>query len=126
MNEFETNLNAAGDALRVLAEGPGLQAAEALETAFGEAGANIEAALGEAARAGELNFERMAESILRDLARVAAESLATMTGLSPVGRQAVNLNMNFAPGTDERGMLHSQGAVTALLARMVAGGGRFQ
>lgn len=125
MDELESELNAAGDALRALAEGPGVQAAEALEAAFGRAGASIEAALGQAARSGELNFERMAESILRDLARVAAESLATMAGLGRSAAQPVTLNMNFAPGTDERSALESQGAVSALLARLVAGGGRF-
>lgn len=125
MDDFETNLNSAGDALRALAEGPGVQAAEALEAAFGRAGQSIETALGQAARSGELNFERMAESILRDLARVAAESLATMSGLRRSGGQPVNLNMNFAPGTDERGVMQSQGAVSALLARLVSGGGRF-
>lgn len=125
MTDFENDLASAGDALRGLAEGPGVQAAEALEAAFGRAGQSIETALGQAARAGELNFERMAESILRDLARVAAESVAAMAGLGQGGGRAVTLNMNYAPGTDQSTGRESQGAMSALLARIVAGGGRF-
>ena len=114
----------AGDALTALAEGPGVAAAEALEAAFGRAGTQIEAVLGQAARSGELDFERMAESILQDLARVAAEAVVAL-GQGGKGGQAVSLNMNFAPGTDERGAMQSRGAVAATLARLVSGGGRF-
>ena len=124
MNEFENDLTAAGDALRSLAEGPGVQAAEALEAAFGRAGASIETALGQAARSGELDFERMAESILRDLARVAAESVVALAGARSGAQQAVTLNMNYAPGTEQSGR-ESEAAIGALLARIVAGGGRF-
>ena len=124
MNEFENDLTAAGDALRRLAEGPGVQAAEALEAAFGRAGASIETALGQAARSGELDFERMAESILRDLARVAAESVVALAGTRSGAQQAVTLNMNYAPGTEQSGR-ESEAAIGALLARIVAGGGRF-
>ncbi|MBR9806552.1 MAG: hypothetical protein GYB49_04935 [Alphaproteobacteria bacterium] len=125
MIDFDNNLASAGDALQALAEGPGMQAAEALEAAFGRAGQSIETALGQAARSGELNFERMAESILRDLARVAAESVTAMAGLNHSAGQAVTLNMNYAPGTEEPAGRESQGAMSALLARIVAGGGRF-
>ena len=125
MTDFENDLASAGDALQALAEGPGVQAAEALEAAFGRAGQSIETALGQAARAGELNFEKMAESILRDLAKVAAESVAAMAGLNQGAGQAVTLNMNYAPGAEESAGREGQGAMSALLARIVAGGGRF-
>ena len=125
MTDLETELNAAGDALRRLAEGPGAQAAEALETAFGRAGRSIETALGQAARSGELDFERMAESILKDLARVAAESLVTLAGPSSAASPAVTLNMNYADGTQAAGGRESEAALSAMLARIVAGGGRF-
>ena len=125
MTDFETDMNRAGDALLALAEGPGVQAADALAAAFGRAGSSIETTLGQAARSGELNFERMADSILRDLSRVTAEALTAMADLGGRDGQSVNLNMNFAPGTDERGALESQGAMSAVLARLVAGGGRY-
>ena len=124
MSEFEDQMASAGEALTALAEGPGVAAAEALEAAFGRAGDGITAALGQAARSGELDFERMAESILRDLARVAAEAVVAL-GQGGSAGQAVNLNMNFAPGTDERGAMHSRGAIAATLARLVSSGGRF-
>ena len=124
MTEFENDLTAAGDALRSLAEGPGVQAAEALEAAFGKAGQSIETALGQAARSGELDFERMAESILKDLARVAAESGVALAGAGGGAQQAVTLNMNYAPGTEQPGQ-SSEASMSALLARIVAGGGRF-
>ena len=62
MTDFESDLTAAGDALRSLAEGPGVQAAEALEAAFGKAGQSIETALGQAARAGELVSSGVSEA----------------------------------------------------------------
>ncbi|WP_339796521.1 phage tail tape measure C-terminal domain-containing protein [uncultured Hyphomonas sp.] len=124
MTDFENDLTTAGDALRSLAEGPGVQAAEALEAAFGRAGQSIEIALGQAARSGELDFERMAESILKDLARVAAESVAAMAGAQSGAQQAVTLNMNYAPGAEPSGR-ESEAAMSAMLARLVAGGGRF-
>ncbi|MEP0316849.1 MAG: phage tail tape measure C-terminal domain-containing protein [Hyphomonas sp.] len=124
MNDFNKDLNTTGDALRSLAEGPGVQAAEALEAAFGRAGQSIETALGQAARSGELDFERMAESILKDLARVAAESVAAMAGAQSGAQHAVTLNMNYAPGTEPSGR-ESEAAMGAMLARLVAGGGRF-
>tara|TARA_R110000787_G_scaffold59109_3_gene134043 strand:- start:1803 stop:2180 length:378 start_codon:yes stop_codon:yes gene_type:complete len=124
VSEFEDQMASAGDALTALAEGPGVAAAEALEAAFGRAGQSIEAVLGQAARSGELDFERMAESILRDLARVAAEAVVAL-GQGGNGGQAVSLNMNFAPGTDEIGVMQSRGAISATLARLVSNGGRF-
>lgn len=126
MTEFEDDLAAAGDALLALADGPGVAAAEALEGAFGQAGARIEAVLGQAARAGELDFQRMADAILRDLARVAAEAAVSYAALGsgPAG-QTVNFNMSFAPGADARDALQSRGAVATALASAVAAGGRF-
>lgn len=128
MEKFEDDLAVAGDALLALAEGPGKAAAEALEGAFGQTGARIEAVLGQAARAGELDFQNMADAILRDLARLAAEAAVSAIGLGGNGAQAgqtVNMNMSFAPGTDARGVMESRGAVTTALASAVAAGGRF-
>ena len=99
----------------------GAQAADALAAAFGAAGDRISLSLGEAAKSGELDFRKMAEAILRDLARVAAEALI----LKQAPGNSMSANFNFAPGADERGALAQSSAIAALLARMVQGGGRF-
>lgn len=120
MNNFENDLASAADALQALAEGPGAEAAAALEAAFGKAGERIEASLAQAARSGELDFRRMADAILRDLARVAAEAVFS-------GGQAgstMNVNMNFAAGT-EQSAVTGLNAIGAVLARLVSQGGRF-
>lgn len=49
------------------------QVSSAMAEAFERAGARIETALGRAARSGELDFRRMTDAILQDLARLAAE-----------------------------------------------------
>ena len=100
MREFEDQMASAGDALTALAEGPGVAAAEALEAAFGRAGQGIQAVLGQAARSGELDFERMAESILRDLARVAAEAVVSL-GQGGNGGQAEGGSENGRQGHGE-------------------------
>ncbi|MFN4101664.1 MAG: phage tail tape measure C-terminal domain-containing protein [Pararhodobacter sp.] len=121
MTEFETNLDAAGDALRQLSDGPARQAADALSAAFDGAGQRIEASLNRAARSGELDFRRMADGILRDIARVAAEVVI----LRGQGGGGINATFNFAPGADERAMTGQAAGLTALIARMVQSGGRF-
>jgi hypothetical protein len=128
MNKFEADLASAGDALSALANGPGQDAANALETAFGRAGASIEKTLAQAARSGELDFKRMAESILRDLARIATEALIARSGLGGADGQAgqtVNLNMALGAGADASSVLASQGMISAALARAASAGGRF-
>ncbi len=98
MDTLESNLDRAGEAVRALADGPGREAAEALEQAFGRAGLNIEAALSQAARSGELDFARMAQSVLADLARIAAEAAIANAGLGQ-GGQTVNLNVAGGAGS---------------------------
>ncbi|MFN7055841.1 phage tail tape measure C-terminal domain-containing protein [Hyphomonas sp.] len=122
MNELELQLGAAGDALRDLGQGPAREAAEALSSAFVVAGQRIEASLARAAQSGELDFSRMAESILRDLARVAAEAII-LRGQS--GSPGVNATFNFPPGADGRGTAGQTAGLAAVLARMVQAGGRF-
>jgi lambda family phage tail tape measure protein len=124
MREQDESLREAAEALRNLAEGPGREAAEALSGAFEAAGSRIETALSQAARTGEMDFRRMTESILRDMARVAAEAVIAGNGRGTGGVQAT---FNFA---DERGAGEARGAAelaaaSALLARLVRGGGRF-
>lgn len=124
MDDFDRDLASAGDALVDLAEGPGRAAAEALGAAFDQAGTRIEAALGRAARSGELDFSRMAEGILRDLARIAAEALVAGTG-SAGSSQTVNMNLNLGAGADAQSVMSSRGSIATALARTAAAGGRF-
>lgn len=121
MTDTDFGLQGASRALGELANGPARQAADALAEAFGQAGEQITLSLGQAARSGELDFQRMAESILRDVARVAAEALV----LRGSPGNSVSASFNFAPGADQRSALGQSGAVAALLARLVQGGGRF-
>ncbi len=127
MDEFDDALVRAGEALDRLASGPGQAAADALEAAFARAGARIEESLAEAARSGELDFRRMAEAILADLLRLAAQS-AFGSGQVGAGATAPTLNLTVAGGSGgdaARSVLASQGAISAALARAVAAGGRF-
>lgn len=121
MTGTDFGLDGAARALNDLASGPGRQAADALTEAFGQASESISLSLGRAARNGELDFQKMAESILRDIARVAAEALILRSNPG----NSVSASFNFAPGTDERAALGQSGAVAAMLARLVHGGGRF-
>ncbi|NBC14831.1 MAG: hypothetical protein GVY09_16155 [Gammaproteobacteria bacterium] len=123
MDEFSDQMDEAGTALRELAEGPGADAARALEAAFESAGQRIEESLSRAARSGELDFQRMAETILADLARIAAEAVFSSGQGGPA--PTINLNLPQAASGEARGVLASQGAISAALARAVASGGRF-
>ncbi|MEM6899459.1 MAG: phage tail tape measure C-terminal domain-containing protein [Pseudomonadota bacterium] len=125
MDEFERQLSDAGDALAALANGPGREAADALGAAFDDTGRRIEQALGRAARSGELDFSRMAEGILRDLARVAAEAVLARSSLGGGAGQTVNLNLALGAGADADSVLRSRGTIAAALARTAAAGGRF-
>lgn len=124
MDEFERNLTAASDSLTALVEGPGQQSADLLERAFGQAGQSIEQALGQAARSGELDFRRMADSILTDLARIVAEALVAQSGLGQVG-QAVTLNMSLGAGADAGSVVGAAGQIATAVAAAAAKGGRF-
>ncbi|MEM0984638.1 MAG: phage tail tape measure C-terminal domain-containing protein [Pseudomonadota bacterium] len=122
MDEFEQSIEGAGERLRALADGPANEAAASIEQRFSEAGQRIEAALSSAARTGQLDFEKMTEAILRDLARVAAQSaLGANNGASPT----VNLNLSGGANANARGIVAGQGAISSALARAVSAGGRF-
>ena len=127
MDEFEQDLAQAGQALAALADGPGRAAAEALGTAFDQAGTRIEQALGRAARTGELDFSRMAESILSDFARIAAEALVSgiFSGGQGGAGQTVNMNFNMGAGANASSVMASRGTIATALARTASAGGRF-
>jgi phage-related minor tail protein len=121
MEEFEQDLAEAGQALAALADGPGRAAADALGSAFDQAGTRIEQALGRAARTGELDFSRMAESILQDFARIAAEALVSgiFSGGQSGPSQTVNMNFNMGAGAN------AGSVISRALAQTAAAGGRF-
>ncbi|WP_417491410.1 phage tail tape measure C-terminal domain-containing protein [Maricaulis sp.] len=75
MTDFTDQTESAGEALDALADGPALRASQAIEAAFERTGDSIERAFQRAASSGETSFSRLTESILRDLARLAAEQL---------------------------------------------------
>jgi hypothetical protein len=118
----ENTLADAGNALLSLAEGPGAAAARALEAAFAEAGASIEASLAKAAERGQLDFSDMAESIARDLARLAASSL--FGGGAGGIQQTLNVTLPQSGGTAARNLLANRGALEALMSRFANLGGR--
>lgn len=124
MDEFEQNLAAAGDSLARLVDGPGQAAAAELEQVFAQAGQRIEQTLGAAARSGELDFKRMADAILSDLARIVAEALVAQSGLAQVG-QAVTLNMSVGAGANASSVVGAAGQIATAVAAAAAKGGRF-
>jgi len=65
----------AGKQLQDLAQGPAKQAAEQLEVLFSRAGNRIGKDLERAALSGSLSFEKMVESILKNLARIAIKQV---------------------------------------------------
>ena len=75
MSDFNDQTENAGEALDALADGPAARASQAIEAAFERTGETIERAFERAARSGETSFSRLTESILRDMARLAAEQL---------------------------------------------------
>ena len=124
MDEIEADLQSVSESLTRLVEGPGQEAAAVLEQAFGRAGTRIEQALGQAARSGEMDFRRMTESILSDLARVIAESVVAQSGIRQAG-QTVNLNMSVGAGADQKAILASSSSIATAVAVAAARGARF-
>ena len=75
MSDINDQTDKAAQALDALADGPATRASQAIEAAFARTGESIEHAFERAARSGETSFSRLTESILRDMARLAAEQL---------------------------------------------------
>jgi phage-related minor tail protein len=67
----------AASALNELAQGPALDASNAIGEAFASAGKKISASLETAARTGELSVSRLARSILKDLSSIALDRFVT-------------------------------------------------
>lgn len=124
MDEFETGLERASQSLAQFVDGPGLSAARALEEAFSNTGQNIEQVLKQAAQSGELDFQRMTQTILAELARVLTEALLTQSGLSQVG-QTFNLNMTLNDPAQTGFGANSAGSIATLVAAAAARGARY-
>lgn len=121
MEEFEEDLQVATDALERLSLNSGLATAEALEAAFQRTGASIERALSQAAKSGEVDFKRMAEAIIADIARITAEAILAQTSLG-TGNQVQTTSLiggasNTLPGASS--------TIASVIASAAAKGGRF-
>ncbi len=140
------NPNMADDAAQAVtnfANGPALAAADQTAKLFEAAGERIADALEGAARSGELSFNALAESVARDLARLAVSELITSPlqgALSSLGGQLagsvfggssgqakppVTVNMTVSGVTDPSSFARSQNQISSTLARAVAAGQRY-
>ncbi|WP_371396205.1 phage tail tape measure C-terminal domain-containing protein [Fretibacter rubidus] len=128
----------AAQALEDFAQGPAFDAANATAQLFEAAGDRIATALDRAARSGELSFNNLAESVARDLARMAISNFITgplsgaVSGLgsSPTPSQnqtkpPVTVNMTVSGVSDAASFNRSQGQISATLARAVNAGQRY-
>ena len=128
--EFEVELGEAGLALQALADGPGQAASDALRNGFAAASEEIERALTNAAKSGELSFDALFKRILDDMARVAAEWAITASGIGsadarPAG-SPLNLTFNLTGGSDAGSVLKNQGRIAQMLTGALRSGGRYQ
>ena len=128
--------NRAANALDDFTNTGAQKAADAAARAFEIAGERIERSLIKAARTGELSFSDMAESILKDLAKLAVTELITnplqtviggAIGAQTSGRAGAptNITLNISGVSDAAGFSKSQGQISAALARAVSDGQRF-
>ena len=124
MDQVEDYLERASESLQAFADGPAQVAGAALEGSFVRAGQSIERVLVQAAQSGELNFRRMTEALLADLARIAAEAVITQSGLSQIG-QSVTVNMSTTGITGAGSSAGAAGAIANLMAAAAARGARY-
>lgn len=73
--QSQEDLEAAEEALRDFADGPAREAAETIKSVFEETFEVVHQSIVSAARAGELEFDRMAQHILETLAALAIEEV---------------------------------------------------
>ena len=112
------------------------ESADAVGEVFEQAGGRIAEALDRAARSGELSFNRLAESILQDLAGTAIQDLIAgplsqaIGGLAGGGNgggggNPLNIVMNLSGVSDAKSFERSKGQIAAGLARAVKAGQRY-
>jgi len=131
-----TPTNEASKVLEDFAKGPALDAADDVAQAFEFAGERISLALERAARSGEFSFNSLAESITRDLARLAINELFTAPLQQAIGglgkaisgsasKPSVNVNMTVSGVTNVQSFTKSQGQISSAIARAVTDGQRY-
>lgn len=134
---IDTSLSEAGqaaDAIAALDTDSVFRSADEIAEAFEAAGARIARSLEDAAKSGELSFNSLADSILKDLARLAIGELieapltALIDGLTKSlagsGGGGTTVNMNISGASDQSGFRRSEGQIAATLARAVSFGQR--
>ena len=134
------NTDDAAQALQNFADGDAIESAENIARAFELAGERISSSLERAAKSGEFSFNTLAESITRDLAKLAVTELFTNPLEQAIGglgqslgaslsggfqKPAVNVNMTVSGVSNSDSFKKSQGQISAQLARAVADGQRF-
>lgn len=139
MDDLDNSVNALED----FANNGGIEGAENVARAFELAGDRISGALTRAARTGELSFNSLAESVARDLARLAVDQFITGPLEQLVGgiggalsgalggaiggsggggaKPSVTVNMNVS-GAASSGFRASQGQMASKLAQAVQRG----
>ena len=126
----------AAKALEDFANGPAIDAAEDVAKAFEFAGERISLALDRAARSGEFSFNSLAESVTRDLARLAITELFAAPLQQAIGglgqaisgasaKPSVTVNMSVSGVTDAQSFTKSQGQISSAIARAAADGQRY-
>lgn len=147
-------MNTVDDASKALdnfASGPAVAAADQTAKLFEAAGERIAKSLEKAARSGELSFSSLAESVAKDLARLAVAELissplqtalggiggAVLGGLTGGGannssnggassaKPAVTVNMTVSGVSDPASFSRSQNQISSTLARAVSAGQRY-
>lgn len=130
----------AAKAVDNFANGPAMAAADQTAKVFEAAGARIADALEGAARSGELSFNSLAESVARDLARLAVSDLISSPLQSALGsitghligggaggqsKPPVTVNMTVSGVSDPASFSRSQNQISTSLARAVSAGQRY-
>ncbi|WP_409433488.1 phage tail tape measure C-terminal domain-containing protein [Litorimonas sp. RW-G-Af-16] len=130
-----TEPNDAARALDAFSKGPAIEAADDLAQAFELAGDRIANAFERAARSGEFSFNALAESVSRDLARLAINELVTaplqslvsdigkgLTGSSANSKPPITVNMTINSTGSSAGLKQSEAQIATRLAQAVARG----
>lgn len=124
MREFDKDIDLAVAALGDLVETPARAASEIISLAFDDAGIRIEQSLARAARSGELDFRRMAENILSDITKIAAE-IAILRVASPDTGGVPGDGLGSAKPQPPAAEVLSPGALAVSLASAAMRGGRY-
>lgn len=129
-----TDTRQAADAIATLDTDGAFRNADEIAEAFEAAGVRIARSLEDAAKSGELSFNSLADSVLKDLAKLAGGALieaplnALVDGLTKsLGAGAgsgTTVNMNISGTSDPGGFRRSEGQIAANLARAVSLGRR--